>query len=174
MAPISHQTVKLRTGRHSSPEDGACVVELASMLAGEKFSDHPRSVSRTIAAFLRTYNDRLDDDRRQDLLEIASEIVGTRAGRAVERARGRRCLAWVRAVDGRRHGTNALVWMPGGCAQAAQRAAIVAACGDDNRHRFALALVKELIATGAPEAADRLPGTATPARAARSQATTAS
>ena len=42
MPPVSHQTIKLSRGRHSSPEHGACVMELASMLAGEGFSDHPR------------------------------------------------------------------------------------------------------------------------------------
>ena len=34
------------------------------MLAGESFSDHPRSVSRPIASFLRGYNDLFDDRRR--------------------------------------------------------------------------------------------------------------
>ena len=29
MAPVTHQTIKLGKGNHSSPEDGACVMELA-------------------------------------------------------------------------------------------------------------------------------------------------
>ena len=33
----SHQTVRLARGKHSSPRDGVCVMELASMLAGEQF-----------------------------------------------------------------------------------------------------------------------------------------
>ena len=73
----NHQTVELTRGRHSSPEHGVCVMELASMLAGEPFSDHPRSVSPTIAAVLRGYNDMLDDDRRRDLYAYAAEVVGT-------------------------------------------------------------------------------------------------
>jgi len=45
MGPVTHQTIRLSRGKHSSPEEGACVMELASMLAGEPFSDHPcRSV----------------------------------------------------------------------------------------------------------------------------------
>jgi len=32
-------------------------MELASMLAGEPFSDHPDSVCPTIAGFLRAYNE---------------------------------------------------------------------------------------------------------------------
>jgi len=51
---ISHQTVSLSKGKHSGPDQGACVMELASMLAGESFNDRPRSVDRAIAAFLRS------------------------------------------------------------------------------------------------------------------------
>ena len=80
MPPISHQTIKLSRGRHSSPEHGACVMELASMLAGESFSDHPRSVSRPIASFLRGYNDLVDDRRRADLYRYAAEAVAPVAG----------------------------------------------------------------------------------------------
>ncbi len=94
MPPISHQTIKLSRGRHSSPEHGACVMELASMLAGESFSDHPRSVSRPIASFLRGYNDLLDDTRRSDLYRYAAQTVGTAGSGPVEEARVARLLAW--------------------------------------------------------------------------------
>jgi hypothetical protein len=94
MPPISHQTIKLSRGRHSSPEHGACVMELASMLAGEAFSDHPRSVSRPIASFLRGYNDLVDDRRRADLYRYAALTVGTASSRTVEDARVARMLAW--------------------------------------------------------------------------------
>jgi len=39
MPDTTHQTVRLSRGKHSSPDRGACVMELASMLAGEPFSD---------------------------------------------------------------------------------------------------------------------------------------
>ena len=94
MPPISHQTIKLTRGRHSSPEHGACVMELASMLAGESFSDHPRSVSRPIASFLRGYNDLVDDRRRADLYRYASQTVGTAGSAEIEQARARRLLDW--------------------------------------------------------------------------------
>src|ERR1700752_3252483 len=94
MTPINYQTIKLSRGRHSSPEHGACVMELASMLAGESFSDHPRSVSRPIASFLRGYNDLLDDRRRADLYRFAAQAVGTTASAEVEEARVARLLAW--------------------------------------------------------------------------------
>jgi hypothetical protein len=94
MPPINYQTVKLSRGRHSSPEHGACVMELASMLAGESFSDHPRSVSRPIASFLRGYNDLLDDRRRGDLYRYAAQTVGTARTGPIEEARVARLLAW--------------------------------------------------------------------------------
>ena len=37
MSQVNHQTVQLKAGRHRSPEEGACVMELESMLAGERF-----------------------------------------------------------------------------------------------------------------------------------------
>jgi hypothetical protein len=76
-------------------------MELASMLAGERFSDRPASSSRVIAAFLRTYNDGLDDERRQDLYPLASLIVGTASGRRVERERMSRCLEFARSLGAR-------------------------------------------------------------------------
>jgi hypothetical protein len=94
MPELSHQTVKLSRGRHGAPMLGMCVMELASTLAGERFSDHPRSVSPVIAGLLRQYNDGVDDDRRQALIPYAALCVGTRASREVERERARRCREW--------------------------------------------------------------------------------
>ncbi len=67
-------------------------MELASMLADEPFSNRPGSASPVIAALLRTYNDGLGDDRRQDLYPLASLIVGTAATRRIEQDRASRCL----------------------------------------------------------------------------------
>src|SRR3954452_14034144 len=91
---VSHQVARLARGRHASPETGVCAMELASMLAHEPFSDRSPSISPTIGAFLRTYNDGLDDERRQDLYSVAAAIVGTKSSRAVERERVDRCLAF--------------------------------------------------------------------------------
>lgn len=60
MSPVSYQTIKLSKGKHTDPEDGACVMELASMLAGEPFTDHPAStrderVSARVLAAARTH-----------------------------------------------------------------------------------------------------------------------
>jgi hypothetical protein len=94
MPQVSHQTIRLAKGKHQSAEQGACVMELASMLAGEPFTDHPRSVSAPIASFLRRYNDMLDERRRQDLYPYASKVVGTASSPRVELARVQRLMAW--------------------------------------------------------------------------------
>ena len=94
MSSPSHQTVKLSKGKHSSPENGACVMELASMLAGEPFTDHPQSVCPVIGSFLRAYNDSVDEVKRQDLYAYAAKVVGTRATAQVQGARAERLAEW--------------------------------------------------------------------------------
>jgi hypothetical protein len=91
---ITQQTIRLGKGRHSSPAKGACVMELASMLAGEPFTDHPLSVCPVIASFMRAYNDSIDSDRRQHLYEYASKAVGSRAPEHVRCARAERLAIW--------------------------------------------------------------------------------
>lgn len=102
MTAVSHQTIRLGKGRHSGPEHGACVMELASMLAGEPFSDRPASVSRVIGGFLRAYNDTLDDDRRQDLYDYAAKIVGSASSDAVEQERREYMSRWASEQRDRR------------------------------------------------------------------------
>ena len=159
MPPISHQTIKLSRGRHSSPEHGACVMELASMLAGESFSDHPRSVSRPIASFLRGYNDLLDDSRRADLYRYAAQTVGTAGPGPVEDARVARLLAWGDDLWRRRASRSVLERMR--LRRAVKERSIdpepagtyaVHAIGKvtDKAHAAALALIDELIVLGSP------------------------
>lgn len=154
---VSHQTVRLSRGKHRSPEDGACVMELASMLANEPFSDRPRSVCPVIAAFMRIYNDRLDDDRRQDLYEWAARVVGTgQSSPAVLEARAEACEefsrsllpTWPRLVSGvkRRHADH--VSSPSGAGVIAARAIRRIT---DETHLRALAHIEHLIALGAAE-----------------------
>ena len=102
MSPVTHQTIKLSKGKHSSPESGACVMELASMLGGERFSDHPYSVCPVIGSFLRAYNDGIDERRRQDLYVYAAKVVGSRSTSEVERARVRLLSEWTATVQSRR------------------------------------------------------------------------
>ena len=94
MSEQSFQTTRLSAGKHAAPDQGACVMELASMLAGETFTDHPRSTCPVIGTFLRDYNDRIDDRRRQDLYAYAARVVGSRGNRTVRRERGALLRAW--------------------------------------------------------------------------------
>lgn len=137
----SHQTVRLSAGRHRSPHAGACVMELASMLAAEPFSDRSGTVSPVIGAFLRTYNDGVGDARRQELLPLASLIVGTASTRAVEEERASRCLTFTRAVGGRLPSGRAALAMA--TPEAAGSWAALAALRFD-AHEQALGFVREL------------------------------
>jgi hypothetical protein len=104
MTVVSHQTIKLSKGKHSSPEEGACVMELASMLAGESFTDHPNSACPVIGSLLRAYNDYAGDERRQDLYVYAARVVGSRGGRELQRARAERVADWSSEMLARRLG----------------------------------------------------------------------
>src|SRR5947209_15409614 len=92
----NYQTTCLGPGRHDGPGSEVCVMELASMLAGERFSDRPASVCPIVGAILRAYNDNVQNRRRPDLYRYASEAVGTRGDFALELQRARTALAWAR------------------------------------------------------------------------------
>jgi hypothetical protein len=157
MSKPTFQTLRLSRGKHSSPQHGACAVELASMLAGERFSDRPSSVSPAIASFMRGYNDLLEDDRRQDLLPYAASVVGTAGSDALERARMRRLVEWaderwqrgpVPSVIGRMEQLWAWRVPPTDPDTAGMYAVRSIRHGGPHAHREALALVQELIEMG--------------------------
>jgi hypothetical protein len=89
------ERVRLDAGSHETPGDGACIVELASLVAREPFSDRPDCVCPVIAAFLRGWNDRSAYADRQRLRPYARRIVGSTSSRTVTRWRRDLCLAWV-------------------------------------------------------------------------------
>jgi hypothetical protein len=98
------QTVRLAPGRHAAPEQGVCTVELASMLAGDRFSDSPRTACAAVAAFVRGYNDAIDDARRQDLFAIAALLVGSSSTQEATHARMWRLISYARDLRPRRLG----------------------------------------------------------------------
>jgi hypothetical protein len=138
-------------------------MELSSMLAGEAFTDRPRCVDPVIAGFLRTYNDGIDETRRQDLYPLASEVVGTRAVAGVQAERARMCLVWAQERQlALRHGPRKLLparpIMPDArlgddaAGTMAGRFAVKLANRRraDDAHAQAIAFVRSLIAVGAP------------------------
>src|SRR3954453_4675765 len=90
MRSPTFQTVQLSSGRHRSPDEGACIMELVSMLADEPFTDAPATACPVIATFLRSYNALGADDDRWALLACASTVVSSRRP-AAEARRIERC-----------------------------------------------------------------------------------
>jgi hypothetical protein len=124
-------------------------MEVASMLADEPFSDEPGCVCPVIAEFLRTYNDQVDNERRQDLFAYAALVVGTRADHRTERERANKCLDWwLETSAPRRRQLRRFLWMlPPSSAvrdsEIAHRTARWAAASRE-RHASALELVEAL------------------------------
>jgi hypothetical protein len=132
-------------------------MELASMLAAEPFSDHPRSVCPVIAAFLRAYNDGLPDDRRQDLYGYAAKVVGTASGRRVRRARARRTLHWFASeIPGARRPSWMSLMLAGWTLGSVGRAAARAARSSMTTHESVLRMLDELVEIGRPQGAPSL------------------
>jgi hypothetical protein len=94
---VDLDSLRLDPGSHASPRDGVCLLELASMIAEEPFSDRPRCVCVVISAFLRSWNDRSSHAERQQLRPYARRVVGSRARRSVTRRRRDICLTWAGA-----------------------------------------------------------------------------
>jgi hypothetical protein len=165
----SHQTVALQAGSHDGPAGGVCVMELASMLSGERFSDRPACVSSVVAAVLRGYNDGLDADRRQTLKRFAADAVGTADDDVSERARRRiaaRGLAEAIAEHGPRRllAHTYVVLFP---YHAARGRARRVAAGDDALHERLCAVFDALVAAPPGEAAPVTPAAPASSHASR-------
>jgi len=150
----NHQTTRLGPGRHDGPGAVVCVMELASMLAGERFSDRPASVCPIIGALLRAYNDALDDQRRGDLYRYAAEAVGTRGDFILQLRRAATALGWARD----RHSARARRWRalkglplepaPDWGPDQIARYVIRSVGRDDDGHEQLMALLDRLIELG--------------------------
>ena len=68
----------LSRGKHRSPKRGACFMEFASFLAGERWSDHPSCTHPLLAQLARQVNDELSDGDRQRLVRLVPSVVGRR------------------------------------------------------------------------------------------------
>lgn len=73
---------RLGAGRHRSARRGACFMEFASYLAGERWSDHPACTDSVLAALARAVNDLVGDHRRQELLRDVPRVIGMRGSPA--------------------------------------------------------------------------------------------
>lgn len=66
----------LSAGKHRSPRRGGCFMEMASFLAGERWSDHPACTHPLLAELARQVNDRVTDDCRQRLVPKVPSVIG--------------------------------------------------------------------------------------------------
>ena len=66
----------LSRGKHRSPRKGACFMEFASLLAGERWSDHPACTHPLLAAVARHVNDLTSDAGRARLAVLIPSVVG--------------------------------------------------------------------------------------------------
>jgi hypothetical protein len=67
---------QLSRGKHRSPRKGACFMEMASYLAGERWSDHPVCTHPLLATLARLVNDHTTDAGRGELIELVPSVIG--------------------------------------------------------------------------------------------------
>lgn len=89
------EIVRLQPGRHRSPQDGVCAMELVAWMAGERHSDHPVTASPVIAAFIPPFNDALNEEHRQRLALLTPRMIQSRGAREAELERGQLLWAWM-------------------------------------------------------------------------------
>lgn len=73
---VPDQVPILSRGKHRSPRKGACFMELASYLAGERWSDHPPCTHPLLAAVARAVNDCTPDEARAPLAVLIPSVIG--------------------------------------------------------------------------------------------------
>jgi hypothetical protein len=66
----------LSRGKHRSPRRGACFMELASYLAGERWSDDPACTHPLLAVLARDVNDYTSDAGRPALARLVPSVIG--------------------------------------------------------------------------------------------------
>ena len=70
----------LGRGKHRNPRKGACFMELASYLAGERWSDSPACTHPLLAHMARLVNDFTDDASRPQLALLIPSVIGLQSG----------------------------------------------------------------------------------------------
>jgi hypothetical protein len=73
---VAEMLPMLSRGKHRNPRKGACFMEFASYLAGERWSDHPACTHSLLAALARLVNDFTSDTGRPRLAELVPSVIG--------------------------------------------------------------------------------------------------
>jgi hypothetical protein len=96
MNHVDLDTITLSKGSHSRRgRNTICAMEAVAWLAGERHSDAPECASPVISAFVRSWNDSLDDQARQLLKPYLPRLVGTAASPEVEGRRAWMATDWL-------------------------------------------------------------------------------
>jgi hypothetical protein len=66
----------LSPGRHRNPRKGACFMEFASFLAGERWSDSPQCTHPLLAHLSRLVNDVTTSSERARLVPLIPSVIG--------------------------------------------------------------------------------------------------
>ena len=66
----------LSRGKHRNARRGACFMEMASFLAGERWSDHPACTHPLLAHLARLVNDSVNDRLRSRLIPLIPSVIG--------------------------------------------------------------------------------------------------
>ncbi len=74
--PVPDLVPQLSRGKHRNPRKGACFMELASYLAGERWSDHPSCTHPLLATMARLVNDHTTDSGRDRLGRLVPSVIG--------------------------------------------------------------------------------------------------
>lgn len=133
---------RLSRGRHRSPRRGACFMEFASYLAGERWSDHPACTDPALAMLARMVNDLADDARRDELAIEVPRVVGLRGDDAE--------LGLAVAV----RAASAALPIASMERQRALAAGLLAAADDDRPLPSAIAAARDAALDAAPDARD--------------------
>ena len=99
MTTLDLDTLVLDANSHDPGSDRMCVMEAVAMLAGEQWSDHPQCASPVIGAFLRSWNDSLPDDDRQQLKQYIPRLLNSRGTHDQETERSWLATDWLVRVQ---------------------------------------------------------------------------
>ena len=90
-------TLCLKSGSHTSLDQGSCVMEAVAYVAGEPWADHPRCACPVLTSFMIAWNDALPDDATRDRLlkPYVLRLIDTRSTPAAEERRSYMALDWL-------------------------------------------------------------------------------
>ena len=95
LAEVLDPDFTIKKGAHNNPDDGMCELEAVAYITRSEHTDHPPCASPVIAAFLRSWNDTLDDTTRQTLKPYIPRLVGTAGTPEQEDQRAWMALDWL-------------------------------------------------------------------------------